>query len=158
VAVTAALSGLDEDTTYHYRVVATNASGTSFGQDKMFRTFIHPTTPPPPPPPPPTPPPPSPPVVKTVPKVKISLPSAKRCRATRTLSFKPKIGKGGKITAVSVYVKGKRVKRVTGAKARRTIRLTKLPRGRYTLEVRVTTKDGRTIKTRKPYRTCARAG
>lgn len=145
VPVTASLSGLAEDTTYHYRVVATNASGTSYGADKTFTTFIHPASPPPP-------------VVKPKPKVTIGLPSNQRCRATRTLSLKPRIAKGGTITAVSVYVKGKRVKRVTGTKARRTIKLTKLPRGSYTLEVRVTTKDGRTVKIRKRYRTCARAG
>jgi subtilisin family serine protease len=38
VAVTAALSGLAPATTYHYRVVATNAAGTSFGEDRAFTT------------------------------------------------------------------------------------------------------------------------
>ena len=38
MAVRATISGLTHDTTYHYRVVATNASGTHAGADKTFRT------------------------------------------------------------------------------------------------------------------------
>jgi phosphodiesterase/alkaline phosphatase D-like protein len=36
--VTAILSGLDPTTTYHYRVVATNAGGTTYGADMTFTT------------------------------------------------------------------------------------------------------------------------
>ena len=36
LAVTAAITGLAASSTYHYRVVATNASGTSMGQDMFF--------------------------------------------------------------------------------------------------------------------------
>jgi FG-GAP repeat len=36
--VTAALTGLSSGTTYHYRVVASNADGTSYGQDGTFTT------------------------------------------------------------------------------------------------------------------------
>ena len=38
VAVSAALSALSENTTYHYRIVATNSSGTSRGSDGTFKT------------------------------------------------------------------------------------------------------------------------
>jgi hypothetical protein len=38
VAVSAALSGLSEDTTYHFRIVATNAGGSSAGADETFKT------------------------------------------------------------------------------------------------------------------------
>ncbi len=38
VPVTASLSGLDPDTTYHYRLVAANASGTTPGGDLTFTT------------------------------------------------------------------------------------------------------------------------
>jgi hypothetical protein len=37
-SVSAALSGLTRHTTYHFRLVAVNASGTTFGVDKTFRT------------------------------------------------------------------------------------------------------------------------
>ncbi len=36
--VTAGLTGLAPNTTYHYRVIATNADGTSYGLDKTFTT------------------------------------------------------------------------------------------------------------------------
>jgi acetyl esterase/lipase len=41
VAVSASLStgSLSEDTTYHYRLVSTNANGTSFGSDETFTTL-----------------------------------------------------------------------------------------------------------------------
>ena len=44
VAMSAMLSGLSPDTTYHYRVMATNAGGTSDGTDQTFTTS---TSPPP---------------------------------------------------------------------------------------------------------------
>jgi sugar lactone lactonase YvrE len=37
-AVSTTLSGLRSGTTYHYRLVATNAAGTSYGLDRTFRT------------------------------------------------------------------------------------------------------------------------
>jgi len=47
VPVRADLSGLTAGTTYHYRVIATNDTGTTVGADKTFRTTG--TAPPPPP-------------------------------------------------------------------------------------------------------------
>lgn len=43
-AVSAAVSGLAPNTTYHYRVVASNASGTVAGQDQTFTTATPPAT------------------------------------------------------------------------------------------------------------------
>jgi len=40
VSVNASISGLSSDTTYHYRLVATNSDGTSYGDDKTFNTII----------------------------------------------------------------------------------------------------------------------
>jgi phosphodiesterase/alkaline phosphatase D-like protein len=45
--VSAAVGGLTPATTYHYRLVATNPTGTSFGADKAFTTARAPITPPP---------------------------------------------------------------------------------------------------------------
>ena len=39
VAVSAAISGLEADTTYHYRVSATNLAGTSDGQEQTLKTL-----------------------------------------------------------------------------------------------------------------------
>jgi hypothetical protein len=38
VEVSAPVSGLSESTTYHFRIVATNSLGTSFGADRTFKT------------------------------------------------------------------------------------------------------------------------
>ena len=43
--VDAAISGLNAQTSYHYRVVATNASGTTYGQDWTFTTAAVPSPP-----------------------------------------------------------------------------------------------------------------
>jgi hypothetical protein len=45
VAVTAALTGLTGNTTYHYRVVATNTDGTTNGTDRTFTTAPNPNPP-----------------------------------------------------------------------------------------------------------------
>jgi hypothetical protein len=50
--VSGTLTGLDPGTTYHYRLIATNASGTTVGTDLTFTTLG--TQPPPPASPPPT--------------------------------------------------------------------------------------------------------
>jgi hypothetical protein len=139
VPVSATLSGLAPGMTYYVRIVATNAYGTTSGFDTPF------TTPPPAA---------QSPVPKAKPKVTIGLPKAGHCRASRTLTLRPRIAKGGTIIAVSVYVRGKRRVRVTGARARRAIRITHLPAGRYTVEVRVRTKDGRVVKAKRTYKRC----
>jgi len=41
--VVANISGLAENTTYHFRIVATNSGGTSFGSDRIFTTGMPPT-------------------------------------------------------------------------------------------------------------------
>jgi uncharacterized protein YegP (UPF0339 family) len=40
--VTAAIKGLAEDTVYHFRMVASNSQGSSFGDDQVFRTSVSP--------------------------------------------------------------------------------------------------------------------
>jgi hypothetical protein len=42
VAVSAPVGSLSESTTYHFRIVATNGLGTTYGADKAFRTPPHP--------------------------------------------------------------------------------------------------------------------
>jgi hypothetical protein len=49
--VSATLTGLDSGTTYHYRLIATNASGTTVGMDLTFTTLGSPPAPPASPPP-----------------------------------------------------------------------------------------------------------
>jgi phosphodiesterase/alkaline phosphatase D-like protein len=47
MGVSAAVGGLSPATTYHYRLVATNATGPSFGADRTFTTAKLPVAPPP---------------------------------------------------------------------------------------------------------------
>ena len=44
VAVSASITGLTANTTYHYRIVATNPTGTSYGADQIFTTLPAPPT------------------------------------------------------------------------------------------------------------------
>ena len=44
VAVSAAVTGLSANTTYHFRISATNAGGTSKGSDQTFKTLPNPPT------------------------------------------------------------------------------------------------------------------
>jgi parallel beta-helix repeat protein len=46
VSVSIEITGLSPETTYHYRIVASNSAGTSYGQDKTFTTSAAPVTPP----------------------------------------------------------------------------------------------------------------
>lgn len=43
-SVSAAIAGLNADTLYHYRLVAANGQGTSYGSDQTFQTLSSPTT------------------------------------------------------------------------------------------------------------------
>ena len=143
---TMTIGGLTANTTYHYRFVASNAHGASVSESRSFTTKPPVAKPPEPKLPEGTPP----------AKVTISLPSNRRCRTSRTLAIRVRIGKGGTIKAAEVRVDRHRKLRLTKAKdLRRSIKVSKLPNGSYRLEVRVLTKDGRTVTASKRYRTCA---
>jgi hypothetical protein len=154
VDVKAGLSGLAPGTTYHYRIVAVSQSmGTVESGDRTFTT----ATPQPAPASTPTPGP-TPTVAPATakPKVTITLAANKHCVASRTQTVRVRIASPGKVTRVEVWVGKKRRLRVTKASAlKKSIKVGRLPAGTYTLEVRVTTKDGRTVKSSKKYRTCS---
>jgi hypothetical protein len=125
VGAAAPLAGLAAGTTYHFRLVASNALGSATGADGVFTTTsVGGGTPPPPPPP--------------KPKVKVKL----RGR-TLTLTFS-----GGTFTRASVTIKkGRRtVARASGrVRANKfTIRLKKrLKKGRYSLRIVLTDNRGK---------------
>src|SRR5262249_42190146 len=90
------------------------------------------------------------------PKVTVTLASNKKCLHSRSTSLRVKIAAGGTITAVEVYGNSKRGKRGTkAADGKKAIKVGKLPKGGHTPQVRVKTKDGRTVKSSRKYRTCS---
>jgi hypothetical protein len=101
--------------------------------------------------PPPQPPPPP---VVTQPKPKFAdfmkLPKAARCVKNRKLRIKLTKSLRAKVAKVSVKVNGKK------RKLKRGVNLTRLPaRGRYTVAVTITLKDGTVLKGKRRYRGCA---
>lgn len=108
VAAIAGVSGLTASTSYHFRLVASNAVGTTKTQDAVFTTAAAPPPPPPaaasviPPPPLPTPPPPC-----KVPKLAgLTLAKARTALATAGCKLgavaQPKAKKGGKASLLVV--------------------------------------------------------
>ena len=63
---------------------------------------------------------------------------------------------GVRIRRTRVLVNGKRTRiRKVAGRFRARVDLRGLPKGRFTVKLRVTTRDGRTLKGTRRYRTCA---
>lgn len=94
------------------------------------------------------------------PAPEVGLPSAKRCVSRRSFSLRlRRVRRGERIRRVVAHVAGKRVK----AKKRNgrwhvPVDLRGKKAGRYLVRVRITTTRGRTVTSRRTYRTCARPG
>jgi hypothetical protein len=84
----------------------------------------------------------------------ISLPSAKRCSSRRSFRIRLRDRRHLKIRRVTVYVNRKRVKKLTGRHITTRINLRNLPKGTYTVTVRVTPRHGRTLVDVRRYHTC----
>ncbi len=83
----------------------------------------------------------------------VRLPSARRCRRTRTLRLTVLPSADAKVSAVTVTV-GRRHRRVTGAALTRPITIRHLPRGAYTVRVVVILANGTKLPEHRRYRTC----
>ncbi len=86
----------------------------------------------------------------------LSLAGAKRCASRRSLTLSlRKRATGPKVTSVRVTIgKGKAVT-YKAAKLKVPIRLTGLPKGRFTVKVAVTMSDGTKVNLTRAYKTCA---
>jgi hypothetical protein len=85
----------------------------------------------------------------------ISLPSAKRCTSRRSFRIRLRDRRHlKKIRRVTVYVNRKRVKKLEGRHITTRIDLRNLPRGTYTVTVRVTPRHGKTLVDVRRYHTC----
>ncbi len=112
---------------------------------------------------PPPPPPPAPPVPQPVFKPKavafsalVSLPSTRRCVSRRAFRIRLRVPSGVQISSAEVRVNGKRVRTIKRSRITAPVDLRNLPRGRFSVEIRVKLADGRTIKGTRKYRTCTK--
>jgi uncharacterized repeat protein (TIGR01451 family) len=84
----------------------------------------------------------------------VVLPSTRRCVSRRRFRIRLREPQGVKIVDARVFVNGKRVKVVRGSRLRAPVDLRGLPKGRFKVEIRLRTADGKTIKGTRRYRTC----
>jgi hypothetical protein len=145
------------------RVTAANASGEAQATSAAVAVPAPPASAPPPPAPDPAPTTgtkPAEEVLAAKPKDKIAaalgLPSAKRCVSRRNFRVRVRKPPGVDIRAAKVTVNGRPVstRRVAG-RFTATVDLRGLPKGRFTVTIRITTAGGRRITGARKYRTCA---
>ena len=84
----------------------------------------------------------------------VSAPSNRRCISRRNFRIRIRKIRGVTIIAASVKVNGRTVRTLRGRRITAPVDLRGLPKGRYTVEIRVFTSDGRLITGKRRYRTC----
>src|SRR5207244_553530 len=104
VSVSAAITSLAPNTTYHFRVVATNGGGKSEGADQTFKTSADPVPPSPPPGPPP-------PIVQVkpvvIPNSSFKVLGATLSLATYAITFTESVADPGTFSWVFTFENGK---------------------------------------------------
>ncbi|HEX8084003.1 MAG TPA: hypothetical protein VF529_06900 [Solirubrobacteraceae bacterium] len=85
----------------------------------------------------------------------LALPSSRRCASRRKFTVRVRREIRGTVKAVTIFVNGKRVKRVTGSRIGLPIDLRGLPKGKIRVRLRVELNDGRVATDTRTYRTCA---
>jgi hypothetical protein len=78
----------------------------------------------------------------------------KTCTSRRTVTVGLQPPKGKSFKAVKILLRGKTIKTLTGRAIRTKVPLKGLPRGRFTVEVRATTTDGKRYVRKHFYVTC----
>jgi hypothetical protein len=82
-------------------------------------------------------------------------PASRRCVSRRRFTIHIR-APHMKVLSADVRVNGRRVRVVRGRKTlRAVVDLRGLPRGRYTVSIRLTLADGRKLTSQRRYRTCA---
>jgi hypothetical protein len=84
----------------------------------------------------------------------IGLPSRRRCASRRKFRIRVRRVSGVSYASVAVFVNGKRVKIVRGARTTARVDLSGLPKGRFSVRIVVVTTDGRKLSHTRKYRTC----
>jgi hypothetical protein len=118
---------LKPKTTYHYRLVATNSSGTEIGVDRRFKT-VNPGRNP------------------------FRLPSVKKCLAKRKVGIRPRRPAGTRVVHVVAFInKKKRLDRKRKSIKRVTV---KLPAKDFSLRISATYDDGARVVRKLKYHRC----
>lgn len=77
-----------------------------------------------------------------------------KCVSRRNFGIRLKAPKGQQLARATVYVNGKRARVLRGKRLRARVKLTGLPKGRFTVKVVAFTGQGRRIVSVRKYRTC----
>jgi hypothetical protein len=130
-AVSASLTGLAANTTYHYRLVVANRDGVSLGADRTFSTAA-------------------------LSKPKVSLAGVpKSCvKASFAARVRVRVAKGTKLRSVRVRVDKKLVKTSKKSSFRVTIPVRGLKAGRHTISVRATDRGRRNRLLKRSFSRC----
>jgi Domain of unknown function DUF11 len=95
--------------------------------------------------------------VKSEQAVSLGLPASRRCVSRRRFPIRLRAPKGMKLKSARVWVDGKRVAvRKRGGRLVATIDLRGMRKGRFAVQVRAVTADGRKVRDKRRYRTCAK--
>lgn len=84
-----------------------------------------------------------------------TLPGTKACVSRRRFSIRLRVPRDSSVTSADVKVNGRSVAVRRGARLRSVVNLTKLPKGRFRVQITMRLADGRTVKGTRTYRTCA---
>jgi hypothetical protein len=84
----------------------------------------------------------------------LGLPTARRCASRRAFSIRVRAPRGQRLRSARVYLNGKRVRVLKGARLRARIDLRRLPKGIARVRIVAVTRSGRTITESRRYRTC----
>lgn len=84
-----------------------------------------------------------------------TLPSTKQCVSRRKFRIRLRSPKDGKIASATVKLRGKTVATRKGKRVTAPIDLRGLPKGTFTVSIRVVLTDGRVVTGSRTYRTCA---
>jgi hypothetical protein len=85
----------------------------------------------------------------------VAFPSTRRCASRRSFRIRLRVSAGATVTEAQVLVNGRSAAVRRGARLRSTVDLRSLPKGRFTVEIRLKLADGRTVTGKRRYRTCA---
>jgi hypothetical protein len=76
------------------------------------------------------------------------------CRSRRSFLIRIRVPKGKRAKSAVVRVNGKRVRVIRGRRLRAPVRLTGLPKGRFTVRITVRLRNGKKLTGKRVYHTC----